>query len=106
VEVIILPKKYSSMFVVHSNFAFGLEQNEERAVHQPIPKLPPIKKSDHISYLDFLADMLPTLRKIDEVESASLSTYYVPGFEVSMYYSNTMKIMHQLVYLDSGASHV
>jgi hypothetical protein len=105
VEVIMLSKEYSSNFVIQSNFAFGLE-HEERVVRQPIPKLVPIKESHHILYLDFLADMLPPLREIDEIESASLSTYYIPGCEVPMHYSNTMKIVHQLVHLDSGASHV
>ena len=75
-------------------------------VRRPIPELAALKGSDHILYLDFLADMVPTLRKVDETESASMNTYYVPRCEVPMHYSNTMKILHQPVYLDSGASHV
>jgi len=50
-------------------------------IHQPIPKSAAIKTSDHVLYLDFLADMFPTLRKIDETESTSVNTYYIPGCE-------------------------
>jgi hypothetical protein len=93
------------MSAVQNTFAFGLERDEERGVHQPIPKSAAIKRSDHVLYLDFLADMFPTPspRKIDETESTSVNAYYIPGCEVPMHYSNTMKILHQPVYLDSGA---
>ena len=40
--------------------------------------------SAHISYLAFLTDMPPTLRKIDEQEPTSVRTYYIPRFEVFM----------------------
>ena len=90
------------MSVVQNTFAFQLEHDEERAVHQPISKSAAFKRSDRILYLDFLADMFPTLRKIDETESASANTCYIPGFEVPMHYSNAMKIFHQPVYFDSG----
>ena len=46
--------------------------------------------------------MLPTLGKIDETEPTSTSTRDIPGFEVSMYYSNTMKALYQLIYLGSA----
>jgi len=95
-----------SMPAVQHTFAFGLEQDEECAVHQPIPNSVAIKRDDNIFYLNFLADMFPTLRKIDETESAPVSTYYIPWCKVPMHYSNTMKILHQPVYLESGASHV
>ena len=92
------------MSVVHDTLAFGLEQREECAVpNQPIPKSAAIKRSDHTLYL---ACMLSTLRKINEAESTSMNTYYIPGFEVPMDYPNAMKILYQLVYLHSEASHV
>ena len=91
------------MSAVQDTFAFGLERDEECGVHQPIPKLAAIKRSDHVLYLGFLAVVFPTLRKIDETESTSVIAYYIPGCEVPMHYSNTMKILHQPVYLDSGA---
>ena len=58
-------------------------------------------RSGHILYLDFLARMLPTLRKIDETESTPMNTYYIPGFRVPMQYLNAMKILHQFIYLRS-----
>jgi len=45
--------------------------------------------------------MPPTLRKINEAEPTSTSTPNVPGFEVSMSYPNTMKVLYQLVHLRS-----
>jgi len=54
-----------------------------------------------MSYLTLLADVRPTFRKIYETKSTSTITCDIPGFEVSMFYSNTMEIMYQLVYLRS-----
>jgi hypothetical protein len=50
--------------------------------------------------------MLPTLRKIDEKEPASMGTYYIPGFEVFMDYSDTVEVLYQLVYVGSAGNHV
>jgi hypothetical protein len=50
--------------------------------------------------------MLPTLRKIDEKKPASMGTYYIPGFEVFMDYSNTVEVLYQLVYVESAGNHV
>jgi len=50
--------------------------------------------------------MLPTLRKIDEKEPASMCTYYISGFEVFMDYSNTVEVLYQLVYVGSAGNHV
>ena len=90
---------------VQRTFAFGLEQDEECAICQPIPQSVAIKKYDHIFYLNFLADMFSTLRKINETESTSVNACYIPRFKVPMHYSNTMKIFHQPVHLKSGASY-
>jgi len=58
-------------------------------------------------YLAFLADMPPTLRKINEKEpTMTLSPYYIPGFKVFMRYSNTVKVLYQLVYLVPAGNHV
>jgi len=40
-----------------------------------------------------------TLGKIDETEPTPTSTRDIPGFEVSVYYSNTMKALYQFIYL-------
>ena len=58
-----------------------------------------------VSYFTLLADMPPTFEKIDETEPTSMSTPNIPGFKVSMYYSNTMKVLYQLVYLRSAGNH-
>jgi hypothetical protein len=50
--------------------------------------------SVHKLYLAFLAYMPPTLRKIDEKEPTSMGTYYIPGFEVFMHYSNTVEVLY------------
>ena len=57
-------------------------------------------------YLAFPTDMLPTLRKIDEKEPASMGTYYISGCEVVMDYSNTVEVLYQLVYFESAGNHV
>jgi hypothetical protein len=57
-------------------------------------------------YLAFLADMPPTLRKIDEKEFASMGTYSIAGFEVFMHYPNTVEVLYQFVYFGSAENHV
>jgi len=49
--------------------------------------------------------MSPALRKIDETEPASMSPYYVPGFEVFMHYPKSMKVLYQFVYLGSAGNY-
>jgi hypothetical protein len=73
---------------------------EDHAVYQPIA-ISVTKRKDQISYLDFFADMLPTLRKIDETEPTSVNTHYVARFDVSIHYSNAMWVFHYLVHLAS-----
>jgi hypothetical protein len=58
-------------------------------------------RSGRTIYLAFFTDMPPTLRKIDEMESTSTSTYYIPGFKVFMHNSNAVKVFHQLIQLRS-----
>ena len=66
----------------------------------------PREWSGRVTYLTLLADMPFTLGKIDETEPTSTSTRDIPGFEVSMYYSNTMKVLYQLIYLGSAGNRV
>ena len=63
-------------------------------------------ESGRVAYLTLLADMSSTLGKIDEKEPTSTSTRNIPGFEVSMNYSNTMKVLYQLIYLGSAGDRV
>ena len=62
--------------------------------------------SGRVAYLTLLADMPFTLGKIDEIEPTSTSTHNIPGLKVSMHYSNTMKTLYQLIYLESAGNHI
>jgi hypothetical protein len=55
-----------------------------------------------VSYLDIIADMPSALRKINKTEPTPMSAHYVARFDVSVLYSNTMQIFHQLVHLVSA----
>ena len=57
-------------------------------------------------YHIFFAIVLPALGKIDEAESTSQGPHYIPRFEVSVHYSDTMKVLSQLVYLGSAGNHL
>ena len=71
-----------------------------------ICKQPRREQSGRIAYLTLLADMPFTLGKINETKPTSTSTCNIPGFKVSMYYSNTMKVLYQLIYLGSAGNRV
>jgi hypothetical protein len=60
------------------------------------------ERCSHISYQKFLAIMLSTFRKIDETESTLWNACNIPGFKVSVNYSNSMKVPDQLIKVRSA----
>jgi hypothetical protein len=60
------------------------------------------ERNSQISYQKFLASMHSTFRKIDETESTPWNTCDIPGFKVSMDYSNAMKLLDQPIDLCSA----
>ena len=89
-----------AMSAVQNKSDFGLWLNEECTVCRPIPIVSYYERtSDHTLYHILLVYMRPALRKIDEAIPNPGSPHYIPGFEVSMRYPNTVKVLGQLVYL-------
>jgi hypothetical protein len=83
------------MSAVQNTSDFGLEQDEECAFGQHV-QMSATKRAEvnTYRYLAFLADMLPTLRKVDEMEPSTMSTYNITGFKISVDNSNTMKVFN------------
>ena len=93
------------MFAVRDTSDFDSER-DGCGVRRPTSVSATVEPSVHILYLNFLTDMLSTLRKIDEKEPASIGTYYISRFEVFMEYSNAVEVLCQLVYVGSAGNNV
>ena len=53
-------------------------------------------------YLYPLAGVPPAFRKVNKAEPTSTSTCNIPGFEISMSYSDMMKVLYQHIQLKSA----